>query len=464
MKYRLLGRTGTESPNRKIFRAALTVGFLTLVTKLGTTVKELVVAQWFGRGDALDAFLIAFLVPWFVLNVVVGAIGSALIPTFVATRQKQGTEVAQKLFASVMLVSLLLLTSIAILLAVLAPFYLPYLGSSFSAEKLHLTRELLYVLLPFILFNGVLTCAAAVLNAGEKFAAPALAPLLTPVATILLIETAAGKWGAFTLAGGVVAGSILEAALLMAALRAHGMRFSLKWHGLSSELRTVLGQYMPMLAATFLAGGTSVVDQSMAAMLQPGSVAALSYANKIVSVITALGVTALGTAVLPYFSKMVASNDWNGCRHTLKRYSVLVVAGSVPIAVALMVFAKPVVRILFQRGAFTSADTELVSWVEICYAIQIPFFVWSTLFVRLLSAMHRNRVLMYCAAINLLLDIVLNVVLMRAMGIAGIALSTSLVFVFTFLFLGGWSLRLVVGQLRVQRGLRLRHRCYLPRL
>src|SRR5215472_741258 len=164
MRAWLVRHNGTESPNRKIFRAALIVGSLTLLAKLGTTVKELVVAQWFGRSDALDAFLIAFLVPWFVLNVVVGAIGSALIPTFVATRQNEGTEAAQRLFASVMLVSLAMLTAIAILLCLLAPLYLPYLGSNFSAEKLHLTRELLYVLLPFILFNGILTCAAAVLN------------------------------------------------------------------------------------------------------------------------------------------------------------------------------------------------------------------------------------------------------------------------------------------------------------
>jgi putative peptidoglycan lipid II flippase len=439
-----LFRSGpTDSPNRRIFRAALVVGLGIVTAKVGTTLKELVVAQWFGRSDALDAFLIAFLLPTFVLNVVVGALGSALIPTFVATRQKHGAEPAHRLFASVMLLSMALLAIITVLLAVFAPFYLRYLGSSFSPAKLRLTRELLYVILPFVFFNGILTCAAAVLNAGEKFAAAALAPLATPIVTIVLIEVGARRWGAFTLAAGVLIGSIFEATLVVRSLRAHGIPLSVKWYGLTPELRAVLGQYTPMLAATFLAGGTNVVDQSMAAMLRPGSVAALSYANKIVTVATALGVTALGTAVLPYFSQMVARQDWIGCRHTLKRYSVLVVLTSVPLTVVMMVFAKPIVRILFQRGSFNDSDTDLVSWVEMCYAIQIPFFIWVTLFVRFLSAIHKNSVLVYGAAINLILDIILNLALMRVMGIAGIALSTSIVYVVSFVFLSTWSMRLL---------------------
>jgi putative peptidoglycan lipid II flippase len=449
MKHWLFQRAGTDSPNRKIFRAAVVVGLAIFATKIVTTLKELVVARWFGRGDDLDAFLIAFLLPSFVLSVVVGAITSVLVPAFVDARQNDGPEAAQRLFSSVTLLSLLLLAAIAVLLAIFAPSYLPYLGSSFSPAKLHLTRQLLYVLVPFIVFNGILTCAAAVLNAGERFAVPALAPLLTPVLTILLIEIGVGRWGAFTLAGGVVGGSFLEAALVVRALRVYGMRLSLRWYGLTPDLRAVLGQYAPMMAATFLGGGTSVVDQSMAAMLQPGSVAALNYANKVATVVTSIGVTGLGTAILPYFSKMVACNDWNGCRHTLKKYSAVVFTASLPVTLILVFFAKPIVRLLFQRGAFTSADTQLVSWVEICYAFQVPFAICGMLFVRFLSALRLNRVLMYSSAVNLLLDIILNVILVRVMGVAGIALATSIVYIVSFLFLSAWSMRFLAKKPRL---------------
>jgi putative peptidoglycan lipid II flippase len=97
--------------------------------------------------------------------------------------------------------------------------------------------------------------------------------------------------------------------------------------------------------------------------------------------------------------------------------------------------------VLFQRGAFTAVDTELVSRVQICYAIQIPFYVCGMLFVRFISAIRRNDVLMYVSAINLFLDVVLNFALMRVWHVAGIALSTSIVYIVSFLMISVWSVR-----------------------
>jgi putative peptidoglycan lipid II flippase len=178
-------------------------------------------------------------------------------------------------------------------------------------------------------------------------------------------------------------------------------------------------------------------------MLPSGSVAALSYANKIVSLIVAIGATALTTAALPYFSHMVADADWAGCRHTLKRYTALVLATTVPLTLLLMALSHPLIRLVFQRGAFTAVDTDLVSHVQQCYFIQLPFYMCGMLFVRFLSSIRRNDVLMYGSAISLALDISLNLVLMRTMGIAGIALSTSLVYVVAFVILGTLSVRLL---------------------
>jgi putative peptidoglycan lipid II flippase len=99
------------------------------------------------------------------------------------------------------------------------------------------------------------------------------------------------------------------------------------------------------------------------------------------------------------------------------------------------------VKLLFQRGAFTAADTELVSSVQICYAVQIPFFVCSILFVRFITAVRRNDVLMYASGINLVLDVILNLVLMRVWHAAGIALSTSIMYGISFLMISLWTVR-----------------------
>ena len=434
------------SPNRTILHAAIIIGLLTLLAKIGATAKELMVAGRFGRGDALDAFLIAYMLPSFLLVLAGGAFGSALIPALVEVRQNRGSQAEQELFSSMMILNMLAAAAIAILLGLLAPVYLPFIASGFTKAKLHLTCELLYVLLPFVVFSGFASCASAVLNADEKFALPAVTPLITPLTTIVFIAIGPLSGGPFLLAAGVVAGSLIEAGLLAVALRRRGTHLKLQWNGFTADVRTVLKQYVPSLAGIFMMSSIGIVDQSMAAMLSPGSVSALCYANKIVGVVLAIGYTALSTGAFPYLAKMVARNDWTGCRHTLNRYSTLVAAATFPLMVCLMVFSKPVVRLLFQRGAFTNADSKLVSSVQVCYSLQIPFYIGCALFVRFLSSIRRNDILMYIAGGSLILDILLNLVLMRTWGVAGIALSTSLVYMFCLTAVAAYAVKLLGRQ------------------
>ena len=416
------------SPGRKIFRAAASVAVCSAIAGLGSTAKELVVARWFGRGDALDAFLIAFLLPSFLVNLVAGSFNAAVIPTLIQVREKDGTGAAQRLFSGVMVVSLGLLVGVSILVGLLAPYYLPLLGSGFSPAKLMLTRRLLYALLPFIALSGLAVAWTAVLNAGEHFGLPALSGILTPLSIIAFLLLLGRAWGIFTLAVGTVTGVVIQAAVLGWLLRRRGVRLEPRWCGWDPGLRKVIGQYAPTLAGVLLMGSTELVDQSMAAMLQPGSVAALNYARKVVSLFIIVGATPLGTAALPYFSQMVANRDWSGCHHTLKVYSRSIVLVTVPITLALVAFSHPLIKLVFQRGAFTAMDTGVVSRVLAFLSLQIPFYILANLGVRLVSALKRNSVLMVIAGVNMVLNIIFNLILMRYAGVAGIALSTSFVY------------------------------------
>src|SRR2546428_6089267 len=124
------------STNRKIFRAAVVVGTFTVVAKVGATAKELVVARWFGRGDVLDAFLIAFLLPSFFVNLVAGAFHFALIPTFIQVRETEGRGAAQRLFLRVPAPSLGILAGPPLLLGPSAPSFLRLFGSGFNSCQL----------------------------------------------------------------------------------------------------------------------------------------------------------------------------------------------------------------------------------------------------------------------------------------------------------------------------------------
>jgi putative peptidoglycan lipid II flippase len=198
-----------------------------------------------------------------------------------------------------------------------------------------------------------------------------------------------------------------------------------------------------VLLGSVVASGGLLVDQSMAAMLPAGSVSALVYANRFVSVVLTLLAGAVSTAIVPYLSSMIAHRDWAGCRHTLRTWALLTALVSIPIAVLLIACAGPLVRIAYQHGRFGPHDTATVASVLAMYAVQIPFYVISRVYYRFIVAMRRTDLVLYGGVINLGFDIVLNLVLMHWFGVAGIALATSLWMVSSFFFLWYWSRKLL---------------------
>jgi putative peptidoglycan lipid II flippase len=431
------------SINRRIFRAALIVTLAGVLVKMVATIKEFVVAGAFGRTDAMDAFLIAFMVPGLLVNLFSESMNQALIPTLVKVREQEGPEKAQQLLSSAMIWTCMLLTCGSLAMAIAARLFFPIVVPHFSPAKLLLTEALFYSLLPVVLIAGIASNCTAVLNTFDRFAWPALAPMVTPLVVMLGAWFLSARIGIWSLVYANLAGALIHALLMIWMMHTHGYRFDLRWHGASAAAREVAGQYGPILLSGLVASSGMLVDQGMAASLNSGSVATLAYANRFVGVILNLLAGAIATAVTPYFSRLVARRDWAGCRHTMNTYVGLTALVSVPLALVMILGSHSLIRLTFQHGVFGAVDTAAVAPVQAMYAIQLPFFVVSRVFYRYLVAIRRTSLILYCGIINLVLDVILNLVLMRWFGVAGIALATSLWTVSAFLFLWYWAYRLL---------------------
>jgi putative peptidoglycan lipid II flippase len=431
------------SVNRRIFRAAAAVTAAGVLVKIVATLKEVVVAGAYGRSYAMDAFLAANLIPGLLINLISESMNQALVPTLVRVREREGHERAQELLSSSMVWICLLLAAVSVVIGLTARGFFPLIASHFAPAKFDLSVRLFYALLPVVLLTGVATNCTAVLNTLDRFSLPGLAPATIPLGVVLCAWLGSGRLGAWAMVYGTVGGALAQAVLVAWMMDAHGYRFRLRWHGMTEATREVAQQYWPVLLSSVVASGGLLVDQAMAATLSSGSVSALAYASRFVSVVLTLLAGAVSTAVVPYFSKMIALEDWAGCRHTLRTWVRLTALVSAPIALGLMVGAHWLIRMTYQHGAFKPGDTEVVTPVLAMYAIQIPFFVSSRVFYRFLVGMRRNDLILYCGLLNLGLDIVLNLVLMRFYGVAGIALATSLWTVGTFLFLWYWTWKLL---------------------
>lgn len=435
-----------KSINRRIFAGIIIISSFTLLAKVASLTKELVIASQFGTSDALDAFLIALLLPSFAINVVAGSINSSLIPTFIQVRENEGSKAAQKLLSGMMTVSILMILIFTLFFAIVGTHLIPLIGSGFNQEKLSLTLTLFYCLLPILLFSGLAAIWASILNAGEIFALVAITPIIAPALTVVVLLLWGKAIGVYVLAMGTVGGFFLEAGLLFLGLKRRGFILRPRWFGFDPHIRQVLGQLAPMAAGAFLMGSTTLVDQAMAAMLGPGSVSALNYGNRIVTFLSGIMSLSMSMAIFPHFSQMVAVADWISVKHILRFYRRLILYVSIPVMIVLFLLSESLIQIIFERGAFTKADTSVVGAIQAMYTLQIAFYLLGILYVRLISAMKGNRVLMWSTMISLPTNIGLNYLLMTIMGISGIALSTSIVYASSFVFLHYMSSRMIRHQ------------------
>jgi len=417
------------SVNRGIFSAALIVAMVTLLVRVFSVVKETRVANTFGVGDSLDVFLMAYVLPSFAIAVFAGSFYSAFIPVLVSVREQDGHASAKQLFSSIAFIALAVLSAITVVFAVADEWLLKGLAHGFDQSKLAKTINLFDQMLPLIFIGGMALFGGAMLNAQKKFALVAVAPILTPIVIILLLYLFGKNNGdPQLLVMGMLIGTFLEFCIILWGLHKTGYLCLPSWRGLDDNGRKVIGQYLPMIGGALLMSGTVVIDQVMTTWLAPGSVSALSYAIKIPALITGLTATALGAAVLPYLSLQIAGQDYSALKHTLGTYSRLIILISVPLTLLGVLFSEELIEILFERGAFSREDTMLVSEILRYSLLQIPFFILGTLFARFVSVIRRNVFLLYVSALNLFLNVVLNFVLMQIMGVAGIALSTSIVY------------------------------------
>ena len=434
------------SVNRRIFRAMAAVTAAGLLVKAAATVKEIAVAGVYGRSDAMDAFLTAALIPGLLINLISESMNQALGPTLVRVREREGHERAQELLSSSMLWMCLLLASASAGMALGARGFFPLIAWRYPAAKLDLSVHLFYALLPVVLLTGIATNCTAVLNTFDRFATPALAPLVIPVTVVAGAVLWGGRMGIWAMVYATLAGSLIHAALVAGMMESHGYQFRLRWNGMTEASWEVARQYGPVLLSSVVASGGLLVDQGMAATQAAGSVSALVYASRFVGVVLTLLAGAISTALAPYFSRMVAQGDWNGCRTTLRTWVLTTGLITVPITIALMAGARLLIRITLEHGIFGPRDTAVVAPVLAMYAIQIPFFACSRVFYRFLLALRRTDLIFYCGALNLALDVVLNLILMHWFGVAGIALATSLWAVSTFFFLWYWTWKLLPGE------------------
>jgi putative peptidoglycan lipid II flippase len=405
-----------------------------LSAALGAVRQVLFNAQ-FGVSPEANAYYAAFRLPDTLFSLIAGgALSSAMIPVLLNARQNEGEAAGWRLI-SVVLTALLAVFGILILaVEIFTPALVArVLAPGFDAETAALTVRLTRIMLiqPVILLLG--SVATAVLNSRNQFLLTGLSIVshnISLIASILSLKLFPGL-GIFGPAAGVIGGAVLQALILSPGLRGEGYRARLLFDFASRHLSEVVRLLIPNGLSVSVNYAGFIVDTAFASRASdPAGLAAIYNAFLLVGLPIALLGQAIGQATFPRLATQAEAENWSAMRRILFRSLGAAIALALPAVGALIWLGRPTIRILFERGEFTSAAADLTYSVLVAYAVALPFYVATEVITRGLISLRDTRTPLVTNSGQLILRVALISFLLGRMGVlaipAAFAISASL--------------------------------------
>jgi peptidoglycan biosynthesis protein MviN/MurJ (putative lipid II flippase) len=413
-------RLSTIRPEHKqIARGVAAVGTFVLAAKLIAMVKEIAIAWRYGVSPTVDSYLLVFNLVQYPASIWAGVIGAVLVPYAVRLRHVASRDLVR--FRSELLgAAILLAVALTVGVWLLLPWVLqqPWIG--LEAEQMALAANMVVPGGAILAVSILIWLWATWTMAGSRHVNTLLegAPALVILLGVLIVG------GSNTLMWATLFGFVLQAVLLLLSLRMHNDIEKPSFVFSSSHWRLFLSGIGVMLVGQALMNAVGLVDQLFAARLGPGAISSLGYANRLLGLLLALGTTTIGRAVLPVLSQAHVQGH-NALKQVAFQWALLL--GIVGLITAVVgIWLAPIgVQAMFQRGQFTAEDTARVADVLRYSLIQVPFYFASTALVYTLLSQGRQLAVAAVAAFSLILKISLSLALVPVLGLDGLVLATS---------------------------------------
>jgi putative peptidoglycan lipid II flippase len=308
----------------------------------------------------------------------------------------------------------------------LSPRVFALIGYGFAAVQQEQGIRLLQFLSVLLVIDGVGAVLAALLQAKKKFMHLQTAPLFLNICSIIILLWFAPRLGVDALVWGLIVGTLFKALYMVAILSQEGFSFSVRFMISRSELAVFVMLALPLLGSALLANCNLLIDQVMATGLSAGSVSSLRYAFRVYDMPVQIVILAFCKAIFPFISQQAAQMDFNGLRRYFKQSLIFVCLLSVPVTGGAVLLSHDMIAILFQRGAFDASASAQTAQILILYSLGLFFSAYCFVNGVFFAALKHVAPLFYMGVLSTFLNIALNYLFMRLMGVQGIALSTTL--------------------------------------
>jgi len=433
------GGPSPPAASPQLARSAGVIGAATMTSRVLGLVRDQVLAFLFGAGDQMDAYNIAFRIPNLVRDLFAeGAMSAAFVPTFTRTLTNEGRDRAWRL-GNLVVNALLVATGLIVVAGIVfaVPITTAFAGAYAEVPgKLELTASLTRIMFPFLAMVAVATALMGMLNSLHRFFVPAMSPAMFNVGSI---ACTIGLAPVMPLVGlpiivapaiGVLVGGFLQMAVQWPSLRREGYRYQPVLDVRDEGLRRVLVLMGPGVVGLAAVQVNLLVNSILATGEGTSAVSALNYAFRLMYLPIGIFGVSIATAVIPTLSRHAAKNDAAGMRDTVSSGLRMMLMLNVPATVGLVVLATPIVALIFEHGAFTPAHTAATAAALAFYAPGLVGYSAVKIAVPTFYSLRDSRTPVLVSFVTVLLNVALNVTLVRVIGFTGLALGTAVSAIF----------------------------------
>lgn len=420
--------------NSKLKLSISYVFIFTICAKLLGFIREMVLSGFFGASGISDAYLISQNIPGTIFLFVGTGLSTCYIPVYYRVLKSGGKEKAHSFTGNVLSIVFIFSAVVIALVWLFTPLVVKAFAYGFEGETLEYAIGFTRICILSLFFSTIIYVYSSFLQVNDKFGLVAFSAIPNTLIVMLAIVLGA-KVNIWLLSIVSVVAILAQAVILFPEVHKLGFRYNPLSQYDKPTLKLFFGLIGPVIIGVSVNEINTLVDRTIASQIAEGAISALTYANSLIQLVQGGVVQPVVTVYYPSISSAVTERKYVEIETNIKRIESFMLTLLLPISAFLMLFCKDITKVLFERGAFGSEAIKMTAVSLLFYSIGICFVGLREPICRLFYAYSDTKTPMLNASIGLIVNIVLNIILSRLMGIGGLALATSISALFSFVLL-----------------------------
>jgi putative peptidoglycan lipid II flippase len=422
--------TEEAAPRRSFARNTAIFSIATGLSRVAGLFREILASSYFGTSGGFSAFTIAFQVPNVVRSLFAdSALSAAFVPVFTELLEKERKQEAFRLASTLFLVLGAVLGAITAVFILAAGLIVPLFTGELAQPLQDLAVGLSRVLFPVVLILGLNGLVVGILNAYDHVTIPAISPLVWNVVIMAFLVVGHAKLEGddqlYAYAVGVLAGTVVQFLMALPVLRRVGFHFEFSFDWRDPRVKRVFVLMVPVTLGLGLINFNVFANSILGAYVSEQAPRAIDAAFRVYMLPQGIFSVAIATVLFPTLSRFAARRDLDGLRRLCGNGLRLICLLLLPATAATLVLSEPIIRLVYERGAFDAESTHLVSTALFWFSFSLPFSGINLLLTRTFFSLQQPWIVTRLSVGNLVVNIGMSILLLP-LGIGGVVAGTAI--------------------------------------